>query len=308
MEVGWSVKTVMVHEPRSLLPNIDPREAVRGAMDKVAQRGAARQTGGGAREPPRQGSSSGSSCSGTPKSVEPQRVAQRMQPARRSPSLGSADEDISSVVVAKRSSNGSQYPSTSPLAHAGSMSVLARPQRRSGHAGPAPLYEELEKSVTCPPGELVQPRPVPAGKHLLRATTPPAGRPTTPEVTRTQRKAKELERERTRATVQRKGVLTIPFHDNPDGSPSRSPPPAFIDSITRHDDRQKQRRGAASTSPAALEGVHGAGAAGRALSSSSSRKSTEVAARPDRGSQVQTLHAPPLSGARTHALAPLNKR
>lgn len=103
----------------------------------------------------------------------------------------------------------------------------------------------------------------------LRSTTPPAGRPSTPDSARQAR----LERERLRSG-QRNGALTIPFFDKPTGGSQPSPPQGFLDRMSQHQRKQEKaasedtgRSGAAArkTLPATrsqptIQGGQGAGA------------------------------------------------
>merc|ERR1712087_103177 len=72
---------------------------------------------------------------------------------------------------------------------------------------------------------------------LGAATTPPAGRPTTPQAERKKRQEREKLRE-----MQRQGPMTISFFDAPPGGSQPLPPQAFIQSIQEHDARQKDRQ------------------------------------------------------------------
>lgn len=115
----------------------------------------------------------------------------------------------------------------------------SRGNREPGPAGP-------EKSVTWPADmQIGQPAPRRMGNvrlpptSPLRQTTPPAGRPSTPESARVQRQ--ELERQR---AIRRSGPMTIPFFDKP-STAAPGPPQGFIEAIEAHDARQKMRRAAA---------------------------------------------------------------
>jgi len=189
--------------------------------------------------------------------------------------------------------------SPSSLVHAGSLSVFPGPQRIS----PVPWSEDSDDRGMTVPSPLAPLSQLPHGRHLMRATTPPAGKPSLSEAERARRKEQEQqrERERDRMRAAASDLLTIPFNDRPEGAPAPAPPQRFLERVGMHDERQKQRvTPQARTAPAAS--LEGQGGQGRQLSSSSSKRSTEHMQ--GQGGRVVTLHAAPLSGPRRSAVQP----
>eukprot|EP00929_Paragymnodinium_shiwhaense_P071680 TRINITY_DN36424_c0_g1_i1.p1 TRINITY_DN36424_c0_g1~~TRINITY_DN36424_c0_g1_i1.p1 ORF type:complete len:788 (+),score=136.74 TRINITY_DN36424_c0_g1_i1:94-2457(+) len=115
------------------------------------------------------------------------------------------------------------------------------PKSNSGRATPSASTprkdpKDLEKSSTWHSEAALPPAEQRRNQATLRrfgATTPPAGRPSTPEVERARRAARNQERD-----SERHGALVIPFFD---GKAPKAPPQSFLDSIEQHDHRQKSR-------------------------------------------------------------------
>eukprot|EP00928_Gymnodinium_smaydae_P085084 TRINITY_DN683_c3_g2_i1.p1 TRINITY_DN683_c3_g2~~TRINITY_DN683_c3_g2_i1.p1 ORF type:complete len:837 (+),score=189.12 TRINITY_DN683_c3_g2_i1:251-2761(+) len=148
---------------------------------------------------------------------------------------------------------GSGVPSAAQLARAahavvggGGGSTASSPSGRRSpgeHYGQYSRVEDMEKSATWPvrdahglSGEQQRARHLAIAKANMRSTTPPAGRPTTPESTRRKKAEKEYLRE-----AQRSGAMTIPFFDRKPGEPVPAPPERFRQAIEAHDVRQKRR-------------------------------------------------------------------
>ncbi|OLP91465.1 TBC1 domain family member 2A [Symbiodinium microadriaticum] len=94
-----------------------------------------------------------------------------------------------------------------------------------------------DRSVTwpqMPPIEVLVPQPR-ESRARLRSTTPPAGRPTTPDSARKARVDKDQKKE-----LQRNGAMTIPFHDGPKSS-APQPPKAFLDRMEKHKELQEKK-------------------------------------------------------------------
>ncbi|CAE7254876.1 urah, partial [Symbiodinium natans] len=110
------------------------------------------------------------------------------------------------------------------------VSSKRRPSRGSSSRGSQ--GNDNDRSVTwpqMPPIEILVPQPSRESRARLRSTTPPAGRPTTPDSARKARVEKDQKKE-----LQRNGAMTIPFHDGPKGS-APQPPKGLLE-------RMEQRR------------------------------------------------------------------
>jgi len=144
-------------------------------------------------------------------------------------------------------------------------SAKRRPSRGSGSRGSQ--GNDHDRSVTwpqMPPIEINVPQPR-ESRARLRSTTPPAGRPTTPDSARKARVEKDQRKE-----LQRNGAMTIPFFDGP-GSSAPQPPKAVLENMEkrrREMELKKAQRIAemqAKTAPAAADRPRETTKAGRGL-------------------------------------------
>eukprot|EP00439_Symbiodinium_sp_Y106_P072796 s955_g13.t1 len=114
----------------------------------------------------------------------------------------------------------------------------ASAKRRPSHGGSSRGSQgENDRSVTwpqMPPIEILAPQPR-ESRARLRSTTPPAGRPTTPDSARKAKVDKDEKKE-----LQRNGAMTIPFHDGPKSS-APQPPKAFLDRMEKHRELQEKK-------------------------------------------------------------------
>lgn len=114
----------------------------------------------------------------------------------------------------------------------------ASAKRRPSHGGSSRGSQgDNDRSVTwpqMPPIEVLVPQPR-ESRARLRSTTPPAGRPTTPDSARKARVDKDQKKE-----LQRNGAMTIPFHDGPKSS-APQPPKAFLDRMEKHKELQEKK-------------------------------------------------------------------
>jgi len=179
------------------------------------------------------GRHSDSSSSSPPASREQRRlpIVTREQPGHaevpkrdgRAPSLRTAGAVLGSQPL--------RAPST---VAAGDASAKRRPSHGGSSRG---SQGENDRSVTwpqMPPIEILAPQPR-ESRARLRSTTPPAGRPTTPDSARKAKVDKDEKKE-----LQRNGAMTIPFHDGPKSS-APQPPKAFLDRMEKHRELQEKK-------------------------------------------------------------------
>jgi len=162
-----------------------------------------------------------------------------VQKSPSQPPLFGAESRIAEWERQGRSGSGRSTPSVSSRSR-------PSPVPRAGFSS----EEEMEKSVTWPCSLGPKADSASAARRQahhrsrMAVTTPPAGRPSTPECERARRAEKERNK-----SLQRNGAMTIPFFD---GGPQRAPPQRFVDTHEANVQRQKDRtktRGSDAPSP-----------------------------------------------------------